>query len=300
MNAALAKPAAADAPLVEGEFAFTYADFARIAELLYAQAGITLSESKTTLVYSRLAKRIRALGLKSFHAYCDLVASPDSEEERGRMLNALTTNLTRFFREPHHFDHLRDQVLAPIAAQVRAGGRLRLWSAGCSSGQEPFSMALTVLSLIPEAAELDVKILATDIDTNMIAHGRAATYAEDLIEAIPAALRNKWLERDPEDRSQWRLAAAPRALVAFKPLNLMTDWPVKGPFQAIFCRNVVIYFDEPTQERIWSDFAPLLAPEGRLYIGHSERLGAVSDRFVSDGLTVYRPRGRPHAVGAPS
>jgi chemotaxis protein methyltransferase CheR len=280
--------------LAEGAFAFTRGDFEQIAAMLYAQAGISLSASKETLVYSRLAKRVRALGLTSFADYCALVASADGVDERKRMLNALTTNLTRFYREPHHFEHLRDHVIAPMADAVRAGGRLRIWSAGCSSGQEPFSIALTVLSVIPDAAERDVKILATDIDTDMIGQGVAATYADELVEAIPPGLKAKWLERDPANRGSWRLHAAPRALVSFRPLNLMGSWPVKGPFNAIFCRNVVIYFDEPTQEKIWGRFAPLITPEGRLYIGHSERLGGAGVGFVNDGLTVYRPRaGQP-------
>jgi chemotaxis protein methyltransferase CheR len=290
MSGSLACKTAPERSLVEGEFAFTQVNFEQIAALLHAQAGISLSDSKSTLVYSRLAKRIRALGLDSFDAYCALVTAPEGEDERGRMLNALTTNLTRFFREPHHFDHLRDEVLAPIAKQLRAGGRLRLWSAGCSSGQEPFSMALTVLSVIPEAAELDVRILATDIDTDMVADGRAATYSDELIGPIPAALRSAWLERDPDNRSLWRLGSAARSLVTFNQLNLMGAWPVKGPFQAIFCRNVAIYFDEPTQEKVWSRFAPLLSPGGRLYIGHSERLGGAGGSYVNDGLTVYRTR----------
>jgi chemotaxis protein methyltransferase CheR len=286
MRSSLAK--ASVPALVEGEFHFTRDDFVRVAAMLYEDAGITLSDSKATLVYSRLAKRIRILGLDNFDAYCRLVASPGGSDERGRMLNALTTNLTRFYREPHHFDHLREKVLIPMVDKLRAGGRLRIWSAGCSSGQEPFSIALTILGLIPEAAELDVRILATDIDSNMIAHGRAGTYSDDLLEPVPPALRTKWMERDPNDRSQWRFSEAARSLVAFKELNLMSQWPVKGPFDAIFCRNVVIYFDEPTQEKIWNRFNPLLTPGGRLYIGHSERLGGASDGYVSDGMTIYR------------
>jgi len=288
MRSALAR--APEPALVEGEFAFTRDDFARIAALLYEQAGISLSDSKATLVYSRLAKRVRTLGLSGFEDYCDLVESRDGVDERGHMLNALTTNLTRFFREPHHFEHLRDKVIAPKVDHIRSGDRVRLWSAGCSSGPEPFSVALSILSLIPDAADLDVKILATDIDTNMIRQGQAGIYSEEMIDGIPPGMRSRWLERDPQDRSQWRLGPEPRALVAFKPLNLMAEWPVKGPFQAIFCRNVVIYFDEPTQEKIWSRFAPLLGTDGRLYIGHSERLGAAGGAYVSDGLTVYRTR----------
>jgi chemotaxis protein methyltransferase CheR len=288
MTSALAQRRSVE-PLVEGEFLFTEEDMRRVAGMLYETAGITLSASKATLVYSRLAKRLRILGLTAFCDYCDLVAGPDGADERATMLNALTTNVTRFFREPHHFDHLRDQVLAPIVDKVRQGGRLRLWSAGCSTGQEPYSIALTVLSVIPEAAELDVRILATDIDSKVVAQGREAVYPQELVEPIPQALRSKWLERDPGDRGQWRIGAAARSLVAFKELNLIgPPWPMKGPFDAIFCRNVVIYFDEPTQERVWSRFAPLLAPEGRLYIGHSERIGAAGSLFATDGLTVYR------------
>jgi chemotaxis protein methyltransferase CheR len=276
-----------DASLVEGEFAFTGEDFAQIARLLYEQAGITLSESKSTLVYSRLAKRLRTLGLSTFAEYCALVASPRGEDERSAMLNALTTNVTRFFREPHHFDHLREHVLAPRIAALKAGrGRIRLWSAGCSTGQEPYSMAITVLSLLPDAPNLDIKILATDIDTKVLATGREGIYNEDLISAIPPEGRNRWLEKD-RATGDWRMGAAARSLISFKELNLIGQWPVKGPFDAIFCRNVVIYFDEPTQEKIWSRFAPLLGEDGRLFIGHSERVSG-SGRWVSDGLTVYR------------
>jgi chemotaxis protein methyltransferase CheR len=290
MNQAVARRQ--DAPaLVEGEFAFTAEDFARIAQLLYEQAGITLSESKSTLVYSRLAKRLRALGLSTFAEYCALVASPRGDDERAAMLNALTTNVTRFFREPHHFDHLREKVLAPRIAAVKAGrARMRLWSAGCSTGQEPYSIAFTVLSLLPEAPNLDVKILATDIDTKVLATAREGVYSEELISAIPPEARNRWLERDGRS-GDWRVGAAARSMISFKELNLIGNWPVKGPFDAIFCRNVVIYFDEPTQERIWARFAPLLGDEGRLYIGHSERVGGAGARFVSDGLTVYRQQG---------
>ena len=272
--------------VVEGEYPFTADDFRRIASLLYETAGITLTDSKTALVYSRLAKRLRLLGLSSFRDYCQLVESPEGREEREDMLRALTTNVTRFFREPHHFDHLLQNVIQPAIDGVRKGARLRIWSAGCSTGQEPYSMALTILSALPEAPNHDIKILATDIDTNVIAKGAAASYAEELVEAIPNSVRARWMERDPNDSRSWRMGEAVRSLVAFKPLNLMGDWPMKGPFQAIFCRNVVIYFDEPTQERIFRRFHGLLTPGGRLYVGHSERVGVTG--FETDGLTTYR------------
>ena len=285
-SAAFRKTDAAN--IVEGEFSFTLGDFRRIAGLLYEQAGVTLTDSKASLVYSRLAKRLRFLGLSSFIDYCAMVASPSGVDERRAMLNALTTNVTRFYREPHHFDHLRDDVLKPALDHLRAGGRMRLWSAACSSGQEPYSMALTILSLLPEAPSLDIKILATDIDTRILAQGREGLYPEDLIAPIPASFRDRWMHRDTEDPRSWRIGPEARALVTFKELNLIGHWPVSGPFDAIFCRNVVIYFDEPTQEKVWSRFIPLLAPEGHLYIGHSERVGPTVSGVRSDGLTIYR------------
>ncbi|MDB5454495.1 MAG: chemotaxis protein [Caulobacter sp.] len=275
--------------LVDGEFAFTTQDFKRIAALLYDQAGISLPETKATLVYSRLAKRLRALGMRSFQEYCVFVAKESSVDEQQQMLRALTTNVTRFFREPHHFDDLRANILEPMADHVRSGGRLRLWSAACSSGQEPYSMAFTVLSVWPNAADLDIRILGTDIDTNVLATGRTASYDEGLLEGIPASTRGQSFERDPDNRGAWRVCEAARSLVAFRELNLNgPSWPMKGPFDAIFCRNVVIYFDEPTQERVWTRFAPLLTREGRLYVGHSERVGATVTAFESCGLTAYR------------
>lgn len=291
MSSARAHISADETKLVEGEFAFTGHDFQRIASLLYGEAGITLPEGKATLVYSRLAKRLRALGMEAFRDYCDLVESGQGADERMAMMAALTTNVTRFFREPHHFDLLKSQVLEPLAPAVRAGRRLRLWSAACSSGQEPYSMALTVLETLPDAGRLDVRILATDIDPNMVAAARNAVYSEDLIEAIPSALRNKYLERDPEARHLWRLSPAVRDLVRVQPLNLIGDWPMKGRFDAIFCRNVVIYFDDATQERVWRRFAPLLNPGARLYVGHSERVGYEGSPFISDGLTAWRAPG---------
>ena len=278
-------PAPASTQAVQGEFPFTNEDFRRICALLYETSGIALPESKATLVYSRLAKRLRILGVASFRDYCSMVASPEGVDERHHMLTALTTNVTRFFREPHHFDHLLDKVIKPALDNVKRGGRLRIWSAGCSTGQEPYSIALTILSALPDAHNYDIKILATDIDTNVIATGMAAVYSEDLIEAIPAAARSRWMERAPNGRD-WAMNEAVCSLVSFRELNLMGDWPMKGQFDAIFCRNVVIYFDEPTQDRIFTRYQGRLAPEGRLYIGHSERVGVPG--FETDGLTCYR------------
>jgi chemotaxis protein methyltransferase CheR len=182
-----------------------------------------------------------------------------------------------------------------VVSRVKAGGRLRIWSAGCSTGQEPYSIALTLLAAMPDAADHDVKILATDIDPNVIATAKAAAYAESLIEAIPPQVRSRWLERDPTAKDVWRVGEKARRLVTLRELNLMGQWPMKGPFDAIFCRNVVIYFDEASQERIWSRFAGLMRPGGRLYVGHSERVTSTDIGFESDGLTsyTYRPGSAP-------
>jgi chemotaxis protein methyltransferase CheR len=276
--------------LVDGEFPLTAADFRELAEVLYAASGIHLHESKAALVYSRLAKRLRSLGLRSFRDYVALVRNPDETEERGRLLMALTTNVTRFFRESHHFDHLIEKVLAPRADAVRAGEPLRIWSSACSTGQEAYSIALCVLSVWPDAAERDIRILATDIDNGVLSTARAGAYASNAVEEIPAAMRGRWISKDPESARTWRMGAEAKALVSFKPLNLIGQWPMRKPFDAIFCRNVVIYFDEPTQAKLWTRFRNQLAREGRLYVGHSER---VSDpAFESDGQTVYRLAGR--------
>ena len=279
----------AAAPMVEGEFAFTEGDFRKIAAMVHGDAGIALHETKATLVYSRLAKRLRALGLSSFQDYCALVSGNDGVDERQRMLAALTTNVTRFFREPHHFDHLRQKVLPPLLSAARAGGKVRLWSAACSSGQEPYSAAMTILSLLPEAANHDIKILATDIDPNMVAAARTGIYAEGLLAGMPDEYRRRWTSAAAGQPGHVQISSEARALVTFNELNLIGDWPMKGRFDAIFCRNVAIYFDDATQSRLWSRFAPMLPIGGTLYIGHSERVaGPASAHLEPDGITTYR------------
>jgi chemotaxis protein methyltransferase CheR len=273
-------------PLFAGEFSFTGKDFETIAAIIRERAGINLPATKGALVYSRLVRRLRLLGLETFADYCALLTEPGGEEEAEVVLRALTTNVTRFFREPHHFDDLYNR-LVEMAPDVRAGGRLRLWSAGCSTGQEPYSMALTLLSVLPEAADLDVRILASDIDTDVLETARRALYDEEELDAVPANLRG---ELEHSAGGVWRVGAAARRLVTFKEHNLnAAAWPMSGSFQAIFCRNVAIYFDDPTQERLWRRFAPLMSPDGRLYVGHSERVDDAA--FQSCGLTLYRRLG---------
>ncbi|MFD2237260.1 CheR family methyltransferase [Aureimonas populi] len=269
-----------------GEFDLTEEDFARIARILHEDSGIALPASKSALVYSRLAKRLRALGLASFKDYCAHITSSGGAGERMTMLAALTTNVTNFFREPHHFEHLKTTLLPPLLAQAKRGGRVRIWSAGCSNGHEPYSIALTILSLMPDAAEYDVRVLASDIDPNVVAFGRAGIYGDEALQPVPKELRRRWFHREGEG---FAVSDEMRELVAFRELNLIGEWPMKGRFNAIFCRNVTIYFDPPTRERIWERFCDYLEPDAWLYIGHSERLaGPAGAHLVYGGTTAYR------------
>ena len=288
MSAAAASPKTRSEALVEAEFVLSRRNFENIAGLLRTESGIHLPESKAMLVYSRLAKRLRQTGCPDFDAYWELIDSPAGAQERQAMFAALTTNVTRFFREPHHFDHLKKTVLPELVATARAGGRVRLWSSACSTGEEPYSIALTVLDMLPEAARLDVKILATDIDPVVVATARAGVYRADVQSVVSQPVRDKWLARDGETGG-WKVKDEVKALVTFNQLNLIGAWPIKGPFDVIFCRNVVIYFEDETQAHVWGRFHKMLAPEGRLYVGHSERVDVPG--YVSDGLTVYRKTG---------
>ncbi len=271
------------------EFPMTGEDFARIAAIIRADSGINLTEAKSSLVYSRLAKRLRALSLASFKDYIALIVSDAGADERRRALTALTTNVTHFFREAHHFETLEQEALPAIIERVRRGGRARIWSAGCSIGLEPYSIAMSVLNVAPDAEDLDIRILATDIDPQVIAEASNGVYPDRLVQPVPTALRTRFLERCGAD--EWRVTPALRRLIAFKELNLLRPWPIKGPFDALFCRNVVIYFDEETQKPLWSRFASLLAPGGWLFIGHSERLnGPAVSAFENKGVTTYRKR----------
>lgn len=285
--------ASGDEVLASGEYPLTRRDLNEIAAMIYADAGIYLNDSKASLVYSRLSKHIRNLGLDGFRSYCALVSSPEGADVRREMLSHLTTNFTKFFRENHHFEHLRDHILPELVERARHGGRVRIWSAACSDGQEPYSIALTVLAALPNAADYDFKILATDIDPKILAAARAGVYDEGALETVSPALRKQWFQEvDVQGRRKYRIDDRVKRLITFNELNLMANWPFKGPFDVIFCRNVVIYFDEPTQMRVWSRFAGMLAPGGTLYIGHSERVsGDAKNLFDNTGITTYRYTG---------
>lgn len=268
----------------EREFAFSQRDFRFLADLVNQKTGIVLNEKKHDMVYSRISRRLRALSLTTFQEYCELLKSADGESEIGNLVNAITTNLTHFFREKHHFDHLHEEVLQPLVADNTK--RLRIWSAGCSSGMEAYSLAMTVRDAIPDVDTWDAKILATDIDTNMLNTGARGEYTLEEYTNIRPDYRQH-VTQYPNDGIML-MSDALKKLIAFKHLNLLEHWPMKGPFDAIFCRNVVIYFDKKTQTKLFNRMAELLEIGGWLYIGHSENLSKITDRFELVGRTIYR------------
>ncbi len=270
------------------EFHFSDADFKKLKSIVYDRTGISIADHKKDMIYGRIARRLRALTMKKFEDYIQFLMSEQGEEEVADFVNAVTTNLTRFFREDHHFYHLRDDVLKPLAEKPNKK-RLRLWSAGCSSGMECYSMAIMVAESIPNLDSWDVKILATDIDSNMLKRGNDGIYTAKDIEDIPPEFRKKYFVRIGEKGAgTYQAVEKLRHLCFFKPLNFIEPWPVKGPFDVIFCRNVVIYFDKPTQQRVFNNFANVLGDDGWLYIGHSENLASVSDKFKLIGKTIYK------------
>lgn len=263
-----------------------HSELQTIARLLYDRTGIVISDAKSSMVQSRLGKRMRKLGIADFSGYVSLISGPDGEHEVAQMISALTTNVTQFFREAHHFDQLRKEVLPPLIDRARRGGRVRIWSAGCSSGQEPFSIAMLLCAMMPEAPGADIRILATDIDPAMIACGAAGLYEADLCAAIPQEMRERFLKLEGD---QVRIPDSLREMVRFRELNLHGPWPMRGRFDVIFCRNVVIYFDATAQTRLWTRFEEALAPGGWLFVGHSERVPlSKHGRLQTAGNTSYR------------
>ena len=271
------------------EFEFSDADFRSLAQYAYEQAGIALSDTKRNLVYSRLSRRLRALEMTSFREYRIYLAANASELES--FINAISTNLTKFFREAHHFDHFRSHVAVPFvqAAHGKVGHRLRVWSAGCSTGEEPYSIAVVLKREIRDIDRHDVRILATDIDTEVIAKGARGEYPANSIDEVPKTYREFFQPVDGDRNSEQVVVGRDiRGLVAFRRLNLMEEWPFTGNFDAIFCRNVMIYFDGPTKTALVERLTQKLKPGGWLYIGHSESLVGTHPGLRLIGRTTYR------------
>ena len=246
--------------------------FRRIARIAEEEAGLSIPESKKALVQSRVAKRMRVIGLSDFAAYLSRVSEPSNQSERRELISILTTNVSSFFRERHHFDFLSKNLVSVFKTKLDSGRPVRIWSAGCSSGQEAYSIGITCLRAIPDAAEKDLLILATDIDPAILVRGKTATYTAAEVSVIPDEDRRRHFTTT--DNGTTHSVRDPlRKLVRFRELNLHANWPMRMKFDAVFCRNVVIYFDEPHQQRLWPRFHAALVPGGFLFILSKSHLG---------------------------
>lgn len=267
-------------------YVLTDADFSAIAELVVKESGIHLGAAKKDLVYSRLTKRIRNTGLSSFGAYIDFVRSGPGAAERDELISAITTNVTNFNREGHHFDHFSDNVVQGLIARARRGEPIRMWSAACSDGREPFTLAMALLNKMPEAGKYDIKILATDIDKKSIQTANEGRYTPDMVNRLDSAYVEKWFE---PVGNMMQIKQSVRELVQFNVLNFLDKWPMKRKFDVIFCRNALIYFQADMQEQIFDGFINHLNEGGYMYIGHSERIvGRAVDKFKSVGPTSFQ------------
>jgi len=272
------------------EYEFSDRDFQRVRRLVYDHTGIALSDSKRQLVYGRISRRLRALHLHTFDSYLLRIEAGD-QEELHHFYNAITTNLTSFFRENHHFEFVANRLLPALEVQNRESRRIRIWSAGCSTGEEAYSIAMTLLECAQHLLRTwDVRILATDIDTNVLEHARRGIYASERLEKIEASRMQRWFEREP-DSEHYRICSAAQRLVTFNELNLISDWPMKGPFDVIFCRNVVIYFDRRTQRDVIGRMEALQRPGDHLILGHSESLLDISTAYRLCGNTIHQKVG---------
>jgi chemotaxis protein methyltransferase CheR len=275
----MAKPA--DRSDGEKEFTFNNRDFDRVRGLIYQRAGISLSDSKQEMVYSRLARRLRATGINTFSIYLDMLEREINSNEWESFTNALTTNLTSFFREEHHFPILAEHV-------KKKSGHLRVWCSASSTGEEPYSIAICICEALG-TIKPNVEIIATDIDTNVLSVAARGVYNADRIEKLPNDIVRKYFLKG-RGKNEGTVLVRPelRQLISFESLNLLEDrWSLSGEFDAIFCRNVMIYFDKPTQSSILKKFVPLLKSDGLLFAGHSENFLYVSDDFKLRGKTVY-------------
>jgi chemotaxis protein methyltransferase CheR len=275
------------------ELTITDDEFEAFRRLVHETTGIALGPHKRALVQARLGRRLRALGLTSFRAYHRYLTERDSGQELERFVNAITTNKTEFFREAHHFRFLAEQwAPAVVARAARTGARrLRLWSAACSTGEEPYTIAMTVREALGASASWDLRILASDVDTDVLARAEAGIYTADQVAPVPAALRSRYFEPAPDGRGV-RVRSALRDLVAFRQINFQDDhWPIRTRFDAIFCRNVLIYFDREGQRRILERLVALLVDDGLLFLGHSESVLGLLAGMRHVGNTIYRKAG---------
>lgn len=272
------------------ESGMTRADFDFIADLALQTAGLQITPDKFSMVSGRLRRRVREIGIASVSSYCDLLRDSGEHQEHSELISLLTTNVTGFYREIHHFESLRNNIFPFLAKKLTTSPRVRIWSAGCATGEEPYTIAIEVLENCPEAIRRDLKILATDIDMTSLQKAALGEYSAEALQNVPDALVSKYFhpERETQDGYNFSVKQELRELISFKPLNLMDHWPFRGQFDIIFCRNVVIYFSSETQSRLWPRFAKVLKDQGTLFVGHSERIDSKSLSLMKPtGITEY-------------
>ena len=258
--------------------------FNKISELVYQSSGINLKKGKEALVRARLMKRLRAIGMKSVEDYMQYIEDAEGAHELTSLIDVMTTNKTSFFREVEHFNFLRDTILPELDRP-----RLRFWSTACSSGEEPYSLAVLLRDCIANIDTKDVLILATDISRRMLEKAHAAVYSEQMLRTLPRQYQKKYFTKLDNQRTGFqRVADDVRKMIRFAWLNLLDPWPMKGPFNVIFCRNVMIYFDRPTQQTLINRFWEILEPGGCLFVGHSEGLSAIKHNFQYVRPATYR------------
>ena len=275
---------------VPQDYELSEREFRHISDLIYEHCGINLHDGKRELVRARLAKRLREGNFTTFAEYIKHVLNDTTGREFSVLVDSLSTNLTKFFREEQHFEYMSTELLPRIIDAKLASGqfRIRAWSAGCSSGEEPYSIAITLLEAIHGKGRWDVKLLATDVSTRVLERARQGRYEPNRIEPIPLPLRKRYLkERRQTGTEIYEVGPALRDVVIFRYLNLMNEWPIKGPLDFIFCRNVMIYFDKPTQQRLVNRYYDLLGSGGVLFTGHSESLTGIDHAFRYVQPTIY-------------
>lgn len=275
----------------EKEFQYTDKDFIFLSQLVTSHAGICLPDGKKQLLYSRLTRRLRELGLNSFSEYCDILNS-NLDDEFPKFINAITTNVTHFFRENHHFEYLQKNILPELVkkSKLNISPKLRIWSAGCSTGEEAYSIAIIVRESIPDLHRWDAKILATDLDSDVLERAKNGFYTVEKIKDVTKPRMEKWFRtiKNKNDTPLFEIKNNLREIITFRQLNLMGKWPMSGQFDVIFCRNVTIYFDKKTRSDLIDRFANILTPNGYLILGHSESLYGITTRFTFLGMNMHK------------
>lgn len=277
--------------ILHGQYPLSDQDFAIVSRVVYEHCGINLRDEKREMVRSRLARLVQKYGFNSYTAYLQFVLHDFGSAEFTEFIDRISTNMTSFFREKNHFDYLRETILPRLTSEQkgRHPPRIRAWSAGCSTGEEPYSIAITIAETLPASAQTNVRILASDISSNVLTAARTGRYPKERLAAVSPALLDRYFQCHREqDHTYYLPVPQLRKMLLFKRINLMTDWPISTQLHFIFCRNVMIYFDKPTQEKLINRLADLLLPDGTLFIGHSESLANIQHALKYIAPTIYQ------------